>query len=376
MIVPLYVPWITKKDFESVNQSLNQNQLTDGPILKKFEDKFARLVNSKFAIGVSNATSALHLSLLSLGIGKGDEVIVPNLTFIATANAVLQCNAKPIFADVNENLNISPKSIRSNINKKTKAIIPVHFAGIATDMKSIMKIAKEKKLKVVEDCAHSLGAYFGKKHVGLIGDVGCFSFYPTKNITTIEGGMVVTNSSKISKKIKSLRNHGLNKNLSQRYSNSNPWDYDVLVPGYNYRLDEVRASLGISQLKRFKQITRNRINAAKYYNQNLQNIKGIEIVNLDNSKSHVYHLYIIRIKKEFGVSRNQVHKLLQEQGITTTVHYKPLNTFSCFKSKNEIKNKNVNSLKAYQECLTLPLFPTISKKQQDYVIKKIVGIRK
>jgi len=256
MKVPLFIPWITNEDIRLTSKSYRLNQLTDGPILKKFEKEFSKLVGSKFAIGLSNGTSALHLSLLSLGIRKGDEVLVPDLTFIATANAVVATGAKPVFVDVDETLNISTKNIKTKITRKTRAIIPVHFAGFSSDMNTIMTIAKKNNIFVIEDCAHSLGTFYKNKHVGTIGDIGCFSFYPTKNITTIEGGMAITNSKKISNDIQSLRNHGINKNLQQRYATSKPWEYDVSNPGYNYRLDEIRSSLGLSQLRRFKKITK------------------------------------------------------------------------------------------------------------------------
>jgi len=376
MKVPLFIPWITNEDIRLTSKSYKLNQLTDGPILKKFEKEFSKLVGCKFAIGLSNGTSALHLSLLSLGIRKGDEVLVPDLTFIATANAVVATGAKPVFVDVDETLNISTKNIKTEITRKTRAIIPVHFAGFSSDMDTIMKIAKKNNIFVIEDCAHSLGTFYKNKHVGTIGNIGCFSFYPTKNITTIEGGMAITNSKKISNDIQSLRNHGINKNLQQRYAKSKPWEYDVSRPGYNYRLDEIRSSLGLSQLRRFKKITKKRIDAAKYYTKKLKNIKGIEIMNLKYDDAHVYHLYIIRIKKEFGVSRDQIHKFLWQKGIYTTVHYKPLHKFSCF-NKNIIDDKKFpNSMNAYKECLTLPLFPTINRKQQEFVITNLLKLKK
>jgi perosamine synthetase len=376
MNVPLYVPWLTNSDKKAVLSSLKNPQLTDGPLLRKFELEFAKYVGSRFAIGVSNGTSALHLSLLSIGIRSGDEVIIPDMTFIATANAVTLSNAKPICADVDSSLNISVKSIENKITKKTKAIIPVHFAGISCKMDEIAKIARKHNLKIIEDCAHSFGAFCNNKHVGTFGDAGCFSFYPTKNITTIEGGMIITNSEKIAKKVASLRNHGMTRTLIERQRRSNPWLYDVVNPGYNYRLDEVRSALGLSQLKRCKEITTRRKQAAKYYNKKLIHVKGIEPVNYQDEKNHVYHLYIIRIKKEFGFSRDIVHKRLYDKGIRTTVHYKPIHRFSYFNKLKLRDKKFPNTMLAYKECLSLPIFPTITRKQQDYVIKCLLELQK
>jgi perosamine synthetase len=369
--VPLSIPYISNEDKKSIMDSLKSPNLTDGPKLRDFEAKFAKFVGSKYAIGVSNGTAALFLSLISSGIGKGDEVIIPDITFIATANAVIQTGAIPICVDVDSTLNISINSIKKNLTKKTKAIIPVHMAGFPCNMVEIMKIAKKNNLKIIEDCAHALGSHINKKHVGTFGNVGCFSFYPIKNLTTIEGGMIITNSMKIMKLSSSLRNHGLTKSLLQRDKNSKPWVYDIIEPGYNFRIDEIRSSLGISQLKRFKKTQTKRIEVAKYYHEKLKDLNGIEITNLEDCKKHAYHLYIIKIKKEFGMSRDKVHSELNKKGIRTTVHYRPIHQFSFFRKKG-LKNKDFpNSMSAYKECLSLPLFPTISRAQQLYVIKQL-----
>jgi len=374
VIVPLFKPWITKADKTSILTALNNSQLTDGPILRKFESKFAKYVGTKFAIGVSNGTAALHLALHSLNIQKNDEVLVPNITFPATINSVLLCQAKPVLVDIDESLNISIDSLEKKISLKTKAIMPVHLAGLACNMKKIVSIARKHNLLLIEDCAQALGTKFSKKHVGTFGNAGCFSFYPTKNITSIEGGMVVTNSNSLAKKLLQIRNHGITTNLKKRYSSSKPWDYEIEQVGYNYRLDEIRSALAISQLKRINVINSKRISAAKYYNNKLKNIPGLEILNLQNFSSHVYHLYIIRITKDFGLTRDKLHQELKKKGISTTVHYKPLHNFSYF--RHPTKSNFPISEKAYQECLTIPLFPTISRKEQNYVIQKILELSK
>ena len=371
MKVPLYVPWITDKDKSTILKGLQNPHLTDGPQLRILEKHFSKKTGTNYAIGVSNGTAALHLSLLSLNIGKNDEVLIPDYTFAATANAVFLTNAKPVLVDIDKSLNISEESILSKINKKTKAIIPVHFAGLACNMKKIIKLSKKYNLKVIEDCAHSFGTLYKKKHVGSFGDVGCFSMYPTKNITTIEGGMIVTNSKNVARKSELLRNHGLSRTLVNRNNTKKPWDYDIITHGYNYRLDEIRSRLGISQILRSKKIRSKRIGAAKYYNKKLPNDDCIEVVNLDRESEHSYHLYIIRIKEKSKISRNSLHEKLFKSGIKTTVHYKPLHMFSYFK-KLKINPKYFPlSENAYTECLTLPLFPTITRNQQDFVIKNI-----
>lgn len=365
--VPFFAPWITKVDKKAILDALDATLLTDGPKLREFESAFARFTGAKYAIGVSNATAALHLCIKSLGIGSGDEVIVPDMTFVATANVVMLSGATPVFADVeNETMNISAESIRDKINSKTKAIFPVHFAGKVCDIIKIIKIAKENNLSVIEDCAHAIGARYGKKHVGNFGNAGCFSFYPTKNITTIEGGMIITNSKKIADYVSSARNHGLNRTLVQRYSSGKPWDYDMIESGYNYRLDEIRSALGLSQLGRIKKLNTQRKKIFEYYNKRLNGINGLITPQSSVLDDHVYHLYIMKVKKNNNVSRDELFTKLEEYGIKTTVHYKPLHMFTAFK---KLKNSNLeNSEHLYEEVISLPFYPNIPKKHQDYVI--------
>ena len=367
--VPFFLPQITSDDRKIIQSVLKNTLLTDGPILRNFESAFSKFTNTKYAIGVSNATSALHLSLKALGIKKGDEVIIPDITFIATSSAIMLTGATPVLTDVNDDdFNISIKSIRKNITSKTKAILPVHFAGQSCDIKKIAKLARSNDLLLIEDCAHALGTKFENKHVGTFGNVGCFSFYPTKNITTIEGGMIITNSKKIAEYVTSARNHGLTKSLVSRFSKGKPWDYDVIEAGYNYRLDEIRSALGINQLKRIRAINLQRKNACDYYNSKLKNIKGLIIPNYPKNYLSSYHLYIIKITNNFKLSRDQLFKKLLDSGIRTSVHYKPLHEFTILKTKGKIKDKLKVSKKLYDEMLSLPLYQNITKKEQNLVI--------
>jgi len=369
--VPFFQPFIGKNDKDAVVDALGSTLLTDGPILQKFENDFSKFTGSKFGVGVSNATSALHLSLKALGIGKGDEIIIPDMTFVATANSVLLSGATPVLADVNDDMNLSPESVEKSLTKKTKAIMPVHFAGKACDIKKIKKIAQSNGLSLIEDCAHAIGTKIGTQHVGTFGDVGCFSFYPTKNITTLEGGMIVAKSQKLADRAKSLRNHGITKSLLQRYSEGNPWDYDVIEPGYNYRLDEVRSALGISQLKQISKLNALRRKAFEYYNKELGGEKGIGIPKLPKHEEHACHLYIVKIHKEFGLTRDRLFKKLLSAGIRTSVHYKPLHRFTILKKRGKIYDSIKNSEKIYQKIISLPLYPSLTTDEQDYVIEQI-----
>ena len=370
--VPFVVPNIEPSDKYAIENALKSNLLTDGPILKEFEKAFSKFTGSKYAIGVSNATSALHLSLKALGIEKGDEVIIPNITFVATANAVLYTGATPVLADVNpDDLNISIKSIQENINKKTKAILPVHFAGKSCDMLKIKKLSKQNNLKIIEDCAHAIGTNFNKTHVGNFGQTGCFSFYPTKNLTTFEGGMVITNSKKIASKIRNMRNHGITKSLKERFSKGYPWDFDMSELGYNYRLDEIRSSLGLNQLKRLQKMNKLRQNACAYYNSQLNDVDGIELYIDPQLKNNSCHLYVIKIKKNYDLNRNDLFRKLLKKGIRTSVHYKPLNKFNFYKSKLKTYSSLSCSNNLYSKILSLPLFPQITKHELDLVINTI-----
>ena len=372
---PAYEPWISDEDKKIVKKTLTQSMLTLGPQLEKFENDFCKYSKAKYAVAVSNCTAALHLSLMALGIKKDDEVIIPDLTFVADANAILACNAKPVIVDINkENFFLSISNIKKNITKKTKAIIPVHIYGQVCNIEEILDVAKDNNLKVIEDCAHAVGTFHKSKHVGTLGNTGCFSFYPTKNITTAEGGMVITNSEKIAEKVRHLRNHGMTKSLKSRYSSEYPWIFDIKQPGYNYRLDEIRAALGITQLKRIKKINELRKKASSYYNKNLQNIPGIILPDMVNDKTHSYHLYTIRVTKLYKLSRNQLFKKLKDNGIRTTVYWMPIHKYTAY--RKFVKTSNIlNTTKIYDEILALPLFPNISKKHQDVVIKVIKSVK-
>ena len=373
--IPFFLPYVDSKDITEIKKAASAPFLTNGPKLDIFEQKFKKFTKSKYAIGVSNATAALYLSLKALGIKKNDEVIVPDLTFVATANVVLQVGATPVLVDIDdETLNISTESIIKNISRKTKAIIPVHLAGTSCDMQKIMKIARSNSLKVIEDCAHGIGTSYNKKHVGNFGNAGCFSFYPTKNLTTIEGGMVITNDEKIADFIQLARNHGMSRSLMSRYSSGKPWEYDIKDIGYNYRLDEIRSTLGISQLQKLTILNKKRLTAFLYYNKGLKNIPGLIVPNEKNFRDNSCHLYIIRITADAKISRDKLFYSLQKKGIGSSVHYKPLHEFTLFRKKGISRGSLSISKRIYKEILSLPMYPQLPRSSQDYIIKSIKNI--
>lgn len=372
MKIPYFTPWITIQDKKIILKTLNQRWLTNGPTLKKFENNFCDFLNSKYSIGVGNATQALHLAARSLGIGPGDEVIVPTFTFAATANAVIYCGAKPIFVDVDiDTFNILPEEIEKKITKRTKAIIPVHYGGQACDMKEILYISKKHNLSIIEDCAHALGSNYKNKKVGTLGKIGCFSFYATKVITTAEGGMISTNNSDVYRISKNLRSQAMSIQANDREKNST-WKYDIVDLGYNYRLDEIRSSLGISQLMRINKINSIRIKIAKYYDKKIKSIKGISIPATKKDRNHIYHLYTIKINNDYHLNRDELFNKLSDRGIGCSVQYYPLHLMSYYRKKYSLnKNEfpNANILK--DQVISLPIYPNLTSKQLNYIISAL-----
>ena len=370
--VPFCIPWITDEDKKAVSDALTSRWLTGGSQTSKFERMFAEYINVKHAVAVSNCTAALHLSLCALNIRPGDEIVVPVFTFAATANAVLYRGARPVFADIDSaTLNISPMDILNRISTRTKAIIVVHYAGRPCDMDEIMEIADDHNLFVIEDCAHSLGASYMGKKTGSMGVAGCFSFYPTKNITTLEGGMITSDDDKVAEKVRLLRAHAMTKSALERERDAT-WFYDVVDLGYNYRLNEIQAALGISQLRRVDKANRRRILAAQYYKQCLSRVRGIGTPYAPK-ESHVFHLYVIRVLSEqYGLTRDELFQHLTNKGIGLGVHYTPLHLLKYYR---ETLGHNLGEFpiaeRAYHEVLSLPLFPTITKEQIDFVSSKI-----
>jgi perosamine synthetase len=371
--IPFYVPWVTREDRKAFCDALKSRWLTGGPQAAKFEKAFASYVGSKHAVAVSSCTAALHLAMRVLGIGTGDEVIVPVLTFAATANAPVFCGARPVFADIDERtFNISPMDMLERITNKTKAIIPVHFGGQPCDMKELLEIAEDHKLFVVEDCAHSLGAEYEGTKTGNFGAMGCFSFYPTKIITTLEGGMLTTNDEKIDKKLRTLREHGMSKTALERESNTT-WHYDVVDLGYNYRLSDPQAVLGMAQLKRIKEGIRRRTRKANHYTAKLNKCAGIIPPYKAANRSHIFHLYTMKVQKnKAGITRDEMFTKLQRQGIQTSVHYTPLHRMSFYKQFIIGDPRPFPSAdRIYEEILSLPLYPTLTVKNIDSITAKI-----
>jgi perosamine synthetase len=351
---------IIAKDIKHVGKILKSGWLTHGKNTINFENEFKKFTGAKFAITISSCTAGLHLSCMALNLNKDDEVIVPSQTHVATAHAVKLTGAKPIFCDVDYLTGlINLEEIKKKISQKTKAIIIVHMNGFSCNISEIKKICLEKKIKIIEDCAHGLGTSFNKKHVGNFGISGVFSFYPTKQITTGEGGMLITNNKKFADKIKSLKAFGIDKDITQRKI---PGYYDVKDLGINYRMTDFQAALGYNQLKRYPRELRLRKKNAKYLFSLLKNINGIKLPDFKNNYS--YFIFPIHTN-----TRKKIMEKLKEKKIGFSIHYaKALHEMTYYKNKNL---RLVNAEKYAKTNLSLPIYGELSKKDLDYIYKAI-----
>lgn len=353
----------------AVQGVIKSRWLTMGKVTQEFESCFADYTQTKHAIAVTNATAALHLACLALGIGPGDEVIVPSLTFVATANAVRYVGAIPVFADIisSDDLNISPAAINLLITSRTRAIIVMHYAGYPCDMSAILSIAKQNELFVIEDAAHAVGSELNDRKLGVWGDIGCFSFFSNKNMTTGEGGMLTTDNDDLAQKLSRLRSHGMTSLTWDRHK-GHAWSYDVIDLGYNYRIDEIRAALGLAQLAKVEKNNECRRHLSQLYRSALQKLESQVAIPFQNHAGKTSaHIMPILLPK--GTKREQFMGSMKEQGIQTSFHYPPVHTFTAYNSDTKW-NLPVTEEVASRE-VTLPLFPTMTAEDVDTVVAAV-----
>ncbi len=363
-------PQIFTNDLKEMNQSILSGWLTHGNYTKKFEKEICKFTGSKFATTVSSCTAGLHLACLALNISSGDEVIVPAQTHTATAHAVEYVGAKTVFADVEfPSGNISISDIKKKITKKTKAIIIVHLTGTPCKMDDIIQIAKKNKINIIEDCAHALGTVHKNKHVGTFGTVGCFSFYPTKQITTGEGGIVISNSKSIITKISQLKAFGINNDPKKRRVQGK---YDVLSLGFNYRMTDFQACMGFLQLKRYKKNLVKRKKIAVLYEKYLSEINDVNFIKYNKNNS--YFIFQIFLKSKY--KRNLLLKMFKKNNIGCSVHYyTPVPLLSYFQSKYKINKLNFKIAKKYSDLsISLPCHPDLNEKDIIYISKFIKNV--
>jgi len=349
-----------KKEIDTaVKRVLESAVFIDGKEVEEFEKEMAEFCGVRHAVGVNSGTDALFLSLKALGVGPGDEVITAPFTFIATAGVIANCGAKPVFADINpETFNIDPSKIEEKITEKTKAILPVHLFGQMADMQEVMEIARKHNLSVIEDAAQAIGAEYNGKKAGTIGDLGCFSFFASKNLGAYgDGGMVITNNEKLAERIRLLKNHG--SSPKEKYLN--------LIIGTNSRLDALQAAILRVKLNYLSKWSKGRAEKASYYNGKLEGIGDIITPIIASDRNHIFHQYTIKTK-----SRDELQRYLKEKEIPTMIYYPlPLHLQPAFEYLNYKSGDFLESEKAAKEVLSLPIYPELSKIEQNLIIKKI-----
>lgn len=369
MNIPYGRQYIDEDDIQTVVDVLKSDFLTTGPAVKDFEKSVADYVGAKYAVAIANGTAALHAACFAAGISEGDEVITTPITFAASANCVLYCGGKPVFADIKrDTYNIDPEDIRRKITPKTKAIIAVHYAGQPCEMDAIHEIAKEHNLLVIEDAAHALGADYKGKKVGAISDMSTFSFHPVKHITTGEGGMITTDDEELYQKLLLFRSHGITRDKTLMTKNEGGWYYQQLDLGYNYRITDIQCALGISQLKKLDRFVERRRELAGKYNAAFENINGIVCPAQKEGCNSSWHLYVIQTPHG---RRKEIYDKLQAAGIHVNVHYIPVYKHPYYQKHGYESVCCRQAEQLYENIISLPLYYSLQDEQQEYVIKII-----
>ncbi|MDY3069742.1 MAG: UDP-4-amino-4,6-dideoxy-N-acetyl-beta-L-altrosamine transaminase [Parabacteroides sp.] len=370
---------ITDDDIKAVIETLKSDYLTQGPKIAEFEKCFADYVGCKYAVAVNNATAGLHLGATSLGVKPGDKVIVTPLTFAASANCIRYCGGEVVFCDIDKDnylmdLNELEKILKSAPKGTYKGIVPVDFAGYPLDLEKFKSLADEYNLWIMEDACHAPGAYFidskDEKQLsgnGNFADLAVFSFHPVKHIATGEGGMVTTNDKALYEKLCLYRTHGITKEPALLTKNDGGWYYEMIDLGYNYRITDFQAALGISQLKRANSGLSRRQQIAEKYTAAFSSIKGIKTPNIESNVYHAYHLYIIQVEDRLGL-----YNYLRENNIYSQIHYVPLHLMPYYKQFGWKEGDLPVVEEYYKHCLSLPMFPTLTDEEQSWVIEKVL----
>lgn len=367
--VPLADVRIGKEEEDAVLEVLRSGWLTMGAVTQAFEQELAAFVDARHAFAVNNGTAALHLACLAVGLGEGDEAIVPSLTFVATANAVRYTGAEVVFADIESEdwLCVSPRVIEEKITGRTKAIVVMHYGGFACDMPEILRVAKKYGLAVIEDAAHAIGGSLQGKALGTWGDAGCYSFFGNKNMTTAEGGMLVTNDDRIAEKVRVLRSHGMTTLTWDRHK-GHASTYDVVDLGYNYRMDEIRSAIGREQLKKLPAGNARRTELVLRYRRVFQDkVPALGLPFAEQRGISSQHIFPILLPE--GIQREAFREALKADGIQTSFHYPPVHHFLIYRKEDEELRMTERVVRRQ---VTLPLFPAMTDEQQDLVIEAVV----
>ena len=368
-------PFISEEEVNEIVDTVRSGWLSMGPKTIRFEDNFNEYIGVKKSVAVSSWTAAGHLSLEAFGINEGDEVILPTMTFPATAEIVCYFKAKPVIVDVDEDtLNISLEAIEKAITPKTKAIIPVHYAGQPCDLDEIHAIAKKHNLKVLEDAAHSLPATYKGKKIGTISDVTCFSFYATKTLSTGEGGMICTNDEEIAERVKIMRLHGINRDAWKRYTESGSWYYEVVAPGYKYNFTDLQASLGLPQLKKVDSMWSSRKRIAAKYIEALKDVDMIQLHTIKPDRDSSWHLFPIRLYLDrLTKNRAQIINELRENNVGVGVHFMPVHQHLYYNETFNLSDADYPvASAAFPRLMSLPIYPGMTDENVDKVIDVLI----
>lgn len=371
------VPDISREDIDAVVETLKSGWLTTGKRAQMLEEAFAAEAGAEFAVSLSSGTAALFLSLITEGVERGDEVITTPLTFASTANVVHHLGARPVFADINpETFNIDPSAVSEAVTPRTRAVIPVHYAGQPCEMDRIKATAKKHKISIIEDAAHALGAEYQGKRIGGFGNLTCFSLFPTKNITAGEGGMITLNNSDKDKRLRRLRLHGMSKDGWKRYAKEGSWYYEIHEAGYKCNLSDINAALALTQLERLNELNRKRAELAGYYLERIKDIPGIKPQKQLPGTKSAWHIFPVWVDKDqFGIDRNQLVKELWQRNIGTSVHFIPLHLQPFYQEKYGYREGDFPvAEKIYHGILSLPLFPRMRHSDIDDVIAALKDI--
>lgn len=367
--IPYGRQWIDEADIAAVVEALRSDWLTTGPRVAEFEQAFARVTGSVEAVAVSSGTAALHAIMHAVGIGVGDEVIVPAMTFAASANCVVYQGGRPVFADVRpDTLLLDPDSVASKITSRTRAIVAVDYAGQACDYDVLLQIARERNLLLVADSCHSLGGSYQGRPVGSLASMSAFSLHPVKPITAGEGGMITTDDPELACRLRVFRNHGITTDHRQREQQGS-WFYEMVELGYNYRLTDIQCALGLSQLAKLPAWVERRQAIARRYDDALSGLDGIRALSVHPEVSHAYHLYVVRLDADaLGLDRSAVFARLREQGVLVNVHYVPVHLHPFYRRQFGTRPGQCPVAEAaYEQILSLPIFPAMSEAQVDRV---------
>jgi perosamine synthetase len=372
--LPYHLPSIGEGEIAAVVDTLRSGWLTTGPKTRQFEAAFAASVGAEHAVAVNSCTAALHLALEATGVAAGDEVIVPTMTFAATAEVVAYMNATPILVDCQrDTYNMDPKAVRAAIGPRTRAILPVHYAGQACDMAELLEVAAQAGVKIIEDAAHALPCSYRGTPVGRIGDITCFSFYATKTLTTGEGGMITTNDAAAADRMRMMSLHGISRDAWKRYTAEGSWYYEILHPGFKYNLTDVAAALGLVQLARQTELRDARERISRRYTEAFSKLDEVTCPSARPDRGHAWHLYVIEIDPaKLRISRNDFIDALRAEGIGTSVHFIPLHLHPYYRDRfGYAPGDYPNALAAYERMISLPIYPAMSDADVQDVIDSV-----